>query len=1141
MTVHALRISVKGLNRLAIPRLRGVLTAAAMALFPAIGTADDLENGFQTPPVDARPQVWWHWLNGALSEEGIKQDLGWMHRIGISGVQIFSGAMPNNDGVVTPSVSYMSPPWKDLFRGAVERAADFDMKVTLPTSAGWSETGAPFVKPRDGMKKLVWSETEVKGGEPVQARLPMPPDVSGPFATIPIDNKTLTGEEVHVPRFYADSRVIAYRIPEGERSLPQPTVTTAEGEVSPAPLFDGKLEKALQLNYPSHDNPAWVQFDYPEPVTLRSLTVVLAPKKLDRVFSAQIPARLEVGEDGRHFEKVTDVTAGAFTQNTNAFAPITGRTFRVVLQPEPPPANPMAALDMAPGALPQPGLPIPAPPQTLTISELALSGAARVQRFEEKAGFAAVPDYHAIPTPSIEPPLTIDRGAVIDLTERMNADGSLDWTPPNGRWRILRLGYSLTGHVNGPTSVEATGLEVDKLSASRVRNYMETYLAQFSDIVGSKLIGEQGIQGTLNDSFEAGFANWTDDILNQFKSRRGYDPTPFLPALTGRVVDSAESSDAFLYDFRRTIADLLAEAHYGTVARVARDHGLTVYGEALESGARPSLGDDMAMRHYTDVPMGAMWTYPQSKQPNPAHVADLKGAASVAHLQGRRFVGAESFTSMMQPWAHSPRELKHIADRMLALGVNRFIIHSSVHQPLMDKAPGLALWIFGQYFNRNETWAEQAQPWLDYLARTSWLLSRGRFAADVAYFYGEEAPLVTLAEQGGLKDVPVRYGFDYVNADALLSLFSVQDGILVTPSGMHYHVLQLGGSSQRMTLPVLRKLHDLVNAGAVVVGNKPVASPSLADDREAFRELADRLWPGSKETRVGKGKVITGTPVETALAKLDVPPDQEVIGQKETSLLFLHRVLDDGHVWFVSNPEGVPFLGEVAFRVRGFQPELWDAKTGTSRPLSFRIENGRTVVPLELNSSGSALVVFRTPTKLKSRTVEAALTNTLLTVDGDWTVRFQPERGAPAGDVQMPAGSWTDSKEPGVRYFSGTATYTKNIDIPSVAKGSRVALTLGEVNDIAEVSVNGESLHTLWHPPYSVDITDAIRPGKNRVQVKVTNRWVNRLIGDAQSDTSNVTWTVAPVYSADAPLLPAGLIGPVTVIEKSNRGALTKR
>ena len=392
----------------------------------------------------------------------------------------------------------------------------------------------------------------------------------------------------------------------------------------------------MQLPKLSADSQAWVRFDYAQPVTVRGVTVALAARP--RGFLDTTPqAHLEVSDDGTTFRTVCPVIAGAFNQNTTAVEPVTARIFRVVFEP-PIPTGPLPALSgIAPGAAfpgPPPGAG-GAGPGGFPVSELVLHTEPVVNRFEEKAGFATVADYYAVATPAIDRPLVARRGDVVDLTSKMRSDGTLDWTPPPGRWRVIRLGYSLTGHQNGPAPVEGSGFEVDKLSRDRVRDYMNTFLSMYQKMLGPSLFGARGVSATLSDSIEAGAQNWTDDILEQFTKRRGYDPTPFLPALTGRVVESAEASDKFLWDFRRTIAELIAESHYKQVTESVHERGLKTYGEALEDH-RPSLGDDMAMRSYADIPMGAMWTMRKDAPPAATYATDLRGAASVAHVYGRR-------------------------------------------------------------------------------------------------------------------------------------------------------------------------------------------------------------------------------------------------------------------------------------------------------------------------------------------------------------------------------------------------------------------------------------------------------------------------------------------------------------------------
>jgi hypothetical protein len=721
-----------------------------------------------------------------------------------------------------------------------------------------------------------------------------------------------------------------------------------------------------------------------------------------------------------------------------------------------------------------------------------MASGARVNEFEKRAGFANARNFYAIEDPKVAPQFIVPQADVIDLTSKMKPDGTLEWTPPAGNWMVLRIGSSLTGHENGPAPAEATGLEVDKLNRDYVKNYVDGYLKMYADTVGAKMMGADGISYMLTDSIEVGPQNWTDHILDEFQKRRGYDPRPWLPAMTGVIIKSSEDTDRFLWDFRRTISQLLAENHYGEIAEDLHAHGLKYYGEALESH-RPSLGDDMEMRSKTDVPMGAMWTWAGQPGPDFDFFSDLRGAASVAHIYGQNLVGAESMTSRGPAWSFSPGNLKKVADLEFALGVNRFEIHESAHQPVADMAPGLTLGPYGIWFNRNDTWAEQAKPWVTYLARCSYLLQQGRYDADVAYFYGEEGPLTAVFGWKPIDDAPDGYGFDFVNSDVVLHELSVKDGRLATPGGTSYRILYLGGRSQRMTLPVLRQLESLVTQGAVIVGNRPVESPSLADDEKEFERIADKLWgrktsPNHGMTRVGKGRVYAGAGANEVLTALGVPRDFEYTKpEPDATLMFLHRKLNDGDLYFVDNRADRAENVDATFRVEGKAAELWDAATGATEPAAYRIADGRTTVPLHLDPWGSTFVVFREaaarPAMDLSKPQERALSGAVdEALNHDWTVRFEPGRGAPeSGDFER-LQSWSENANDGVKYFSGTATYSKTIDVAegAFAAGAHMSLDLGDVENLAEVIVNGKDLGIVWKTPFKIDVTGALRPEATR-------------------------------------------------------------
>ena len=760
---------------------------------------------------------------------------------------------------------------------------------------------------------------------------------------------------------------------------------------------------------------------------------------------------------------------------------------------------------------------------------------ARVNRFEEKAAFVPVPDLYEYATPKVTPADVIQKSDVINLTDKMRPDGTLDWTPPPGNWVVLRFGYSLLGITNHPATAEATGLEVDKLNRAYVKNYMNNYLDSYKDTVGADMMGKRGIKYVITDSWEAGAQNWTDDMIAEFKQRRGYDPTPWMPVLTGQIVGSAAESDAFLWDFRKTIADLTADEHYGQVEASLKARGMGHYGESHESG-RAFIADGMEVKKLDDIPMGAMWTQvPGVNKIQYDYNADDRESASVAHIYGQNIAAAESMTAAAAPWAWSPATLKPTADQELLNGINRFVIHESAHQPLVGPGtkPGLTLGPFGQWFNRNETWADEARPWVDYLARSSYMLQQGHFAADLIYFYGEDSNLTAIFNKKA-PNVPAGYGFDYINADGLIHELSVTDGRITTKSGMSYRVLGLDPYSQHMSLPVLRAIHKLVEDGAVVAGPKPFDDPSLADNQPEFHKLDVELFgDGTGVHHVGKGTVYAGENLTDVFQALGVAPDFDYSKpDKDTRILFAHRKLANGDIYFIDNRNDADEVVDASFRVTGKAPTLWYAETGKSKPASYTIANGRTIVPLHMGPWGTVFVVFRKPTTQMSRSEPTPVSTVVATLHGPWTVNFLPDLGAPASITLPRLISWSDSTDTGVKYFSGSGTYTKTIQAPSswFKKNSHLWIDLGSVKNLADVTVNGKDLGIVWHTPYRVDATEALKRGANEVTIKVTNAWVNRLIGDQQPNvTKKYTFTDFKPYRADSPLLASGLLGPVQI------------
>jgi hypothetical protein len=1092
---------------------------------------DSMEQEFSNPPNSARPRVWWHWMNGNITKEGIKLDLEWMHRTGVAGFTVFEGSI-DTPQVVKKRLVYMTPDWKDAFRYATNTADRLGLEMTIASSPGWSATGGPWVPPAQGMKKMVWSETRIDGGRSFKGMLPRPSDVSGTFQDYSIQPAASVDGEKKVrplPSFYADSAIVAYRLPPDDETQAElkPRITTSGGQVDVGALWDGDVEKvAVDLPFAAPGKESWIQFEYPQPQMIQAVTLATLHDMIS-IFGFDDPhavyPELEASDDGEHFRHVTDLSLSSVPQRTVAFPAVRARFFRVSFPTPTSPNDDEAGKHHA-------------------ITELVLSSEGRVNEFEKRAGFATIMNYYAIATPVVTPGSVVQSSDVIDLTSRMKAHGFLDWDVPAGKWAVLRIGYSLTGHENGPAPAEATGLEVDKLNRQYVKNYVDGYLKTYANTVGPALMGKTGIRYMLSDSAETGAQNWTDDMLAEFKQLRGYDAHPWLPALTGVIIESPKATDKFLWDFRRTIAELFAQNHYGEIASELHKNNLGYYAEALEYH-RPSLGDDMEMRRHADIPMGAMWTFTENESPAPTYLVDLRGAASISHIYGQNLVGAESMTSNGPAWGWSPDTLKPIADLEFALGVNRFMIHESAHQPLIGKAPGLTLGHYGLWFNRNQTWAEDAAPWVTYLARNSYMLQQGHFYADVAYFYGQEGPLTAVFGLHTQKDAPEGYGFDFVNSDVILNHLSLQDGRLITPGGTSYRILYLGGTSSQMTLPVIRKIRDLVSAGAIIVGEKPVDSPSLADDPATFHSITDQLWGSSTNAPsihpIGKGRVYSGYTANEVLKDLMMNRDFEYTRPEvDTELMFVHRKLSNGDIYFVDNrKERVENLN-ATFRVDGRKPELWHPDTGKIDPVSYRVANGRTSVPLRLEPNETVFVVFCKPLIETSVALPASSERPIATLTGSWIVDFQPDRGV-AGPIRFDALiSWSEDSNQGVKYFSGTATYFKVIHAKAgwFKPGVHLWLDLGNVRDLADIALDGKSLGQTWKAPYQVDATGILHPGNNNLVIKVTNLWVNRLIGDQQPDAfQKYTFTTFKPYNASSPLLPSGLLGPVQIIAVSNQ------
>jgi hypothetical protein len=564
-----------------------------------------------------------------------------------------------------------------------------------------------------------------------------------------------------------------------------------------------------------------------------------------------------------------------------------------------------------------------------------------------KAGFESAYGIDLDPTEAPEDAV-IRSDAVVDISRNMGPEGQLRWNCPAGDWTVLRIGYTITGKENHPAMGSGLGLECDKLS----RQAMDVHWQKGIRPILDKLGGLAGpvMNNLLIDSYEVGINNWTKGFEKEFKARRGYDLIRYLPVLTGRVVDSTDVSERFLWDYRRTISDLFAANYYGYFADKCHRAGLLCSVEPYDGPF-----ECMAIASQADILMGEFWI---GMGVNPS----VRIASSLAHVYGRPIAGAESFTSMPQDgrWQNHPRSMKALGDEIWCNGINRYIFHRYAHQPWLDKWPGMTMGQWGTHFERTNTWWNDGQAWMRYIARSQYLLQAGRFHADVLFFGGEFVPNGALWRPD-LKD----HGYDYdaVGTDLIWKL-SVRDGKIVLPGGMRYSLLVMP-ETETMSPAVAKKMQDLLQEGATVLAVKPKRSPSLTgypnNDRKTVK-IAEKIWGTETEARVdrkvGRGRILSGYSVEEALQRMKINPDFQVLSEG-WEMNFIHRIIDGADVYFVSNQKDRAGAVCCEFRVTGRKPHLWNPQKGTIAPaMLWRPEDGGTEVTLMLEPEESVFVVF---------------------------------------------------------------------------------------------------------------------------------------------------------------------------------------
>ncbi len=1099
--------------------LTGLIWAGLPATVPsqaAQPTAPaSLEQAWENPPTSARVRGYWWWLNGRVTKDAILRDLQEMKAKGWGGALICDAGGASQDGndPVAHGPTFFSAEWRELFKYTLREADRLGLEMSLNIQSGWN-LGGPMVTADDAAKKLVWSETRATGPGRFEQKLPEPASRDG---------------------YYRDALLVAYRLKPADEAgslfgglkscseqPKHPLKALADGD--PATFWVSTTGK-LRVG-PSREHPAWVQFEFLAPTSIDRLTIEPRPGYGPR------ECELQVSDDGQAFRTVKSFTGAEKQPTAVTFDALRGRVFRLMIYGAFDPQSPQS-------------------PRNVQLAEVRLSGPdgswpdsrpprrRAIENWQQKAGHRplhfSAPDTTLLledlaPEPGEEDARISD---VLDLTGQLDKDGTLRWDVPPGVWLVLRFGVTIGNHSYVSTSSDDwKGFALDVLDAGAFSRYwdavVEPLLADAGPLAGRVL------RYLHTDSWEVEPINWTPTLREEFRQRRGYDLLPYMPVLAGRIIDSRDASNRFLHDFRRTIGDLAIDHHYRLFRDRAHRHGMEIHPESGGPHAVPI--DAQQCLGFNDVPMSEFWAWSWRHRVGDPNRFFVKQPASAAHTYGRKLVAAEGFTTIGPHWQETIWDnLKPSFDKACCEGLNLLVWHAFVCSPQEEGLPGIQ-YFAGTHFNPNTTWWSRSAPFIAYLDRCQALLQQGLFVADVCYYYGDHVPNFAQLKASDPAGVLPGYDYDTVTEEVLLQRMTVKDGRLVLPDGMSYRLLALRNQAA-ISLPVLRKLKELAAAGATIVGPKPARATSLSGypqcDTEV-RQLADPLWD--------KGRIVSGRTAREVLLAAGVQPDFEFRGgDQETDVDYIHRRDGAAEIYFVANRAPRPESLACRFRVTGKAPELWDPVTGQRRlAAAYEMRDGRTTVPLEFAPCGSWFVVFRAPAADKIASGRSFPQYRRITeIAGPWTVRFDPKWGAPAS-VEFPKlVSWTERSEPGIQFYSGTATYRRSFDLPAgyPRLGGRIWLDLGQLRELAEVRLNGRPLGILWTPPFRVDISNVMQPKGNVLEVDVVNFWPNRIIGDQSlPPDKQFTKTNIRKLTKDTDLMPSGLFGPVTldVVEQAN-------
>lgn len=1058
----------------------------ACLLFPisCLEKEDTLYADFVSPPDNTKPGVYWYWINEHVSREGITKDLESLAHIGIG--EVFIGNI-FVEGLSGGNVRTLGDEWLELMQFAIKEGSRIGINVSTFNSPGWSQSGGPWIKPEQAMKYLVSSETIIEGGQSVKTH---------------IDRPTESFEDVvllAMPSYSVGERA-GFHISSPVKIKNQDALY--DNDRSTACTFDNK-----------QDEPILLDIKFAKPQSIRSLTIYPSVQSFKIVCSLSyrtVSAPEFIQLKKLHFDR-----------------------FDSRLSSGPVPHAPMV-ISLIDEPVTEFRLVIENAPSQFEMNEICFSSLQRLENYQEKllnkVPSLSAPDWYAYTWKTQEQKgeegvIPFDR--IVDVSQYLMND-TLRWDAPEGDWKIVRIGMAPTGTTNTPAPPSSVGLEIDKMSQSSLQHHYDSYVGRI--LTGLSEKERKSFRRVIADSYEAGPQNWTNDFRAVFIETYGYDPLPWLSVLTGNIIESAEKSDRFLWDLRRLVADRIASEYVGGMKSMLERNGTELWLENY--GWNGFASEFLKYGKYAPEIGGEFWT-------NHGKNTECRLAASACHIYGKNNVFAESYTTLGAPFVYHPFALKLKGDESYTEGVNQHIFHLAIHQP-QEKAPGINAW-FGIELNRLNTWFDQSKSWIDYQRRCCYMLQQGQASADVCFFIGEDTPKIS-----GWVDESLSKGYDYdfINADVIENSLKVKDSRLILPSGASYALLVLP-PLKTMRPSLLKRLKELIEQGANVSGHPLDKSPGLAgypECDETVRRLTAEMW-GTNDVNtsfpitksIGAGKMFCNIPINDVLQRVNC---QETVRlDKSLPVKWKQRILNDGEIFFLSNQSDSTVIFDADFRVEGYIPELWNAVDGSARYLSEYIsKEGRTIIPLQLQARESGFIVFRN----KSIPEHATATSNIPAIDivsvlsNPWDVEFSNKSSDETFQIRLDSlTDWSQSSDPRVRFFSGSATYKTTLDIPEDTDLTNLYVQFEKIGVVATVSINGTLIESaLWSVPYRTNISSYVKKGSNLLEIKVANLWRNKIIEQSTSTVldSNFYMLYKPDIAAGESLSPSGIWGDVKVI-----------